>query len=276
MLFGGNVYKIKEFSAMTGLSPSSIRFYDKHGLFELNRSENGYRIFSPNDAFQSNAFRTLFKYGFSIDEAAHIVNEKQGCSEFAESLRGRKAQMQREIQELQIRIGHIDRALHHLEQEENGMCTEVEEQNFLYARASNGLDFSIAKHHRLAIAEYYELLGLTFCSRVITKADLESDSPTLDPSYVISIKEENKHLLSAEALDESEVIELGHCVFFRREATREESAQRSSYAPLYEYLEAHDLAIKGDALLFPLFLNLDGEGRDVETVYVPVKPASAP
>ena len=265
--------KIKEFSAMTGLSPSSIRFYDKHGLFELNRSENGYRSFSPNDAFQSNAFRTLFKYGFSIDEASRIMNEKQGCVEFAESLRGRKAQMQRDIKELQVRIGHIDRALHHLEEEEDGLCTEVEEQNFLYARASNGLDFSIAKHHRLAIAEYYEMLGLTFCSRVITKADLESDSPTLDPSYVISIKEENKHLLTPEALDESEIIELGHCAYFRREVTREESARRESYAPLYQYLEKHNLAIKGDALLFPLFLNLDGEGRDVETVYVPVKPA---
>ena len=267
--------KIKEFSAMTGLSPSSIRFYDKHGLFELNRSENGYRSFSPNDAFQSNAFRTLFKYGFSIEEAAHIVNEKQGCVEFADSLRARKAQMQHEIEDLQIRIGHIDRALHHLEEEENGLCAEVEEQNFLYARASYGLDFSIAKRNRLAIAEYYEMLGLTFCSRVITKADLESDSPTLDPSYVISTKEENRHLLTQEALDESELIELGHCVFFRREATREESAQRSSYAPLYAYLEEHNLAIKGDALLFPLFLNLDGEGRDVETVYVPVKPASS-
>ena len=275
MLFGGEVYKIKEFSAMTGLSPSSIRFYEKHGLFECSRTANGYRSFSPNDAFQSNAFRTLLKYGFSIDEAARLLHEKQGCEEFAESLRSRKVQMQHEMKELQIRVGQIDRALHHLEDEEDGMCLEVEEQNFLYARASNGLDFNIAKHHRLAIAEYYEMLGLTFCSRVIAKADLESDSPTLDPSYVISIKEENRHLLSAEALDESELIELGHCVFFRREVTREESVQRTSYAPLYEYLDAHDLAIKGDALLFPLFLNLDGEGRDVETVYVPVEPSSA-
>lgn len=267
--------KIKEFSAMTGLSPSSIRFYEKHGLFELNRSDNGYRSFSPNDAFRSNAFRTLFKYGFSIDEAAHIVNEKQGCAEFATSLRSRRAQMQREIRELQVRINYVDRALHHLENEADSLCAEVEEQNFLYARASYGIDFSIAKSHRLSIAEYYEMLGLTFCSRVISEADLKSDSPTLDPSYVISIKEENRGLLSAEALDESELIELGHCVYFRREVTREESAQRTSYAPLYDYLEKHGLVIRGDALLFPLFLNLDGEGRDVETVYVPVEPASA-
>ncbi len=260
---------------MTGLSPSSIRFYDKHGLFECHRTENGYRSFTPEDAFHSNAFRTLFKYGFSIDEAAHIVNEKQGCAEFAESLRSRKVQMQREIEELQVRISYVDRALHHLEGEENGLCTEVQEQNFYYVRASNGLDFSIAKAHRLAIAEYYEIMGLSFCSRIISKADLESDSPTLNPSYVISIKEEHIDQLPPEALDDSDVIELGHCVYFRREVTRQESAQRESYAPLYKYLVEHQLAIRGDALLFPLFLNLDGEGRDVETVYVPVVSAHA-
>lgn len=266
--------KIKEFSAMTGLPPSSIRFYDKHGLFECNRTENGYRSFTPEDAFRSNAFRTLFKYGFGVDEAARIVNEKQGCEEFAESLRSRKNQLEHEIRELQVRIGHIDRALLHLEDEETEQCIETDEPNFLYARASYGRDFSVAKEAKEAIAEYYEYLGLTYCTRIITKDDLESDTPTLDPNYVISIREGHAHLLSEESLAQSNLIELGHCVYFRREATREESAQRSSYAALYQYLEEHDLAIRGDALLFPLFLNLDGNGRDVEAIYVPVEPAS--
>ncbi len=268
--------RIKDFSAMTGLPPSSIRFYDKHGLFECNRTENGYRSFSPEDAFRSNAFRTLFKYGFGVDEAARIVNEKQGCEEFAESLRSRKGELQREISELQVRIGHIDRALHHLEDEDVEQCIETDEPDFMYARASYGRDFSAAKDAKLAIAEYYEMLGLTYCTRIITKADLESDSPVLDPSYVISIREENAHLLSAEARAQSSVVELGHCVYFRREATREESAQRSSYAALYKYLDEHNLAIKGDALLFPLFLNLDGNGRDVEAIYVPVEQSPVP
>lgn len=266
--------KIKQFSAMTGLSPSSIRFYEKHGLFECNRSENGYRSFSPVDAFRSNAFRTLFKYGFSIDEAAHIINEKQGCVEFAESLRSRKDQMQREISQLQARISYVDRALHHLEDETTEFCEELYEPSYLYTRASHGYDFDVAEDNRLSIAEFYELLGFTFCTRIITKDDLESDSPTLDPSYVLSMRESNANLLSAEALNESNLIELGHCVYFRREVTREESVQRESYATLYRFLEERDLSIRGDALLFPLFLNLDGEGRDVEAIYIPVERAS--
>lgn len=266
--------KIKQFSAMTGLTPSSIRFYDKHGLFECNRSENGYRSFSPIDAFRSNAFRTLFKYGFSVDETVHMLNEKQGCEAFAESLRSRKEQMHREIDQLEARIRYVDRALHHLEDEKPEFCTEVDEPNYMYARASYGYDFGISNDNRLSIAEYYDLLGITFCTRIVTKDDLESDSPTLNPSYVLSTRESNAHLLSAEARDESGLIELGHCVYFRREVTREESARRSSYATLYDYLEKNKLSIKGDALLFPLFLNLDGEGRDVEAIYIPVEHSS--
>lgn len=266
--------KIKHFSAMTGLTPSSIRFYDKHGLFECNRSENGYRSFSPLDAFRSNAFRTLFKYGFSIDETVHILNEKQGCVEFAESLRSRKEQMQHEIDQLNARINYVDRALHHLEDEQPEFCAMVDEPNYIYARASNGYDFDIATDNRLSIAEFYDILGLSFCTRIITKEDLESDSPTLDPSYIVATRESNAHLLSAEALAESDLIELGHCVYFRREVTREESVQRSSYAMLYKYLEENKLSIRSDALLFPLFLNLDGEGRDVEVIYIPVEEES--
>ena len=53
----GSMYRMKEFSAMTGLPQSKIRFYEKHGLILSDRQENGYRVFTPEDAFKSNAFR---------------------------------------------------------------------------------------------------------------------------------------------------------------------------------------------------------------------------
>ena len=56
-------YKIGEFAAMTGMSPSKVRFYEKSGLFCANeREENGYRVFTPQYAFRANAFRVLLKY----------------------------------------------------------------------------------------------------------------------------------------------------------------------------------------------------------------------
>ena len=43
-------YRISEFAAMVGLSQSKIRFYEKYGLFEVKRSRNGYRYYTPEDA----------------------------------------------------------------------------------------------------------------------------------------------------------------------------------------------------------------------------------
>ena len=39
--YGGRRYRIGEFSAMTGMSASRIRFYEKEGLFGGAKEENG-------------------------------------------------------------------------------------------------------------------------------------------------------------------------------------------------------------------------------------------
>lgn len=71
------MYRIREFSAMTGLSQSKIRFYEKRGFLLSHREENGYRVFTLEDAFRSNAFRMLLQYGFSIEEAIELVDADQ-------------------------------------------------------------------------------------------------------------------------------------------------------------------------------------------------------
>lgn len=80
------MYRMKQFAAMTGMTQSKIRFYEKHGLVLSDRMENGYRVFTPEDAFRSNAFRVLLQYGFSISEAIEMLDAKQDTAEFRESL----------------------------------------------------------------------------------------------------------------------------------------------------------------------------------------------
>ncbi|ASK27018.1 MerR family transcriptional regulator [Neisseria chenwenguii] len=41
--------KIKEFAAQTGLSPATLRFYEKEGLLLPQRDANGYRAYSEQD-----------------------------------------------------------------------------------------------------------------------------------------------------------------------------------------------------------------------------------
>ena len=80
------MYRIKEFAAMTGLPPSKIRFYEKHGLLATRREENGYRVFSPEDAFRANAFRVLLQYGFTVEQAVAMLDAEQGTDDFKRSL----------------------------------------------------------------------------------------------------------------------------------------------------------------------------------------------
>ena len=53
--------------------------------------------------------------------------------------------------------------------------------------------------------------------------------------------------------------------------TRAESVRKEAFADLMAYLDDHGYTLRGDIILFPTFLNLDGNGSDVETLFVPVR-----
>ena len=63
---------------------------------------------------------------------------------------------------------------------------------------------------------------------------------------------------------------MGKCIRFRRQATRTESVQKETFTSLFEHLDSHGYRVRNDIILFPSFLNLDGFGSDIETLYVPV------
>ena len=105
------MYRMKEFSAMTGLPQSKIRFYEKHGLILSDRQENGYRVFTPEDAFKSNAFRVLLQYGFSIDEAVAMLDAKQGTEEFERSLLHQQEKLMHEADLIAYRLRRLESTL---------------------------------------------------------------------------------------------------------------------------------------------------------------------
>lgn len=263
------MYHIKEFAAMTGLPPSKIRFYEKHGLLEMRRDENGYRVFSPDDAFRSNAFRVLMQYGFSVREAARMMDAEQGTDEFRRSLDERRMTLQREADLLRYRLEKLDSALDLIGGDPAPFMT-VNAPGQLFVRASYGRDFSVAVENEREIAFFYELLSVTSCARIITKADLEDGGDTVDPSYVISMPEHESYRLLGQDLPGVEHLSLGRCVRFRRRTTRAESVRKETFTDLFAYLDERGLEIRGDIILFPTFLNLDDEGNDIETLLVPV------
>ncbi|MFD1899012.1 MerR family DNA-binding transcriptional regulator [Enterococcus termitis] len=43
------VYKIHEFSQITGLTPYTLRFYEKEGLISVKRDQNNIRIYDDRN-----------------------------------------------------------------------------------------------------------------------------------------------------------------------------------------------------------------------------------
>ena len=73
-------YSIKEMAAMTGLAPSTLRYYDKQGLLpNLRRDCNNNRIFSDEDFRNLRLIDCLKRSGLSIrDIRTYITLMKKG------------------------------------------------------------------------------------------------------------------------------------------------------------------------------------------------------
>lgn len=255
---------------MTGMPISKVRFYDKKGLFASTREENGYRTFEPRDAFRSNAFRTLLQYGFTIDEALSMVDQKQSAEEFRQSLKVQQGELRRQAELLEYRMLKLTSALELIEHGDSPDFTVVEAPDQIFVRASHGRDFTVAVENAHELAVFYQLLSITSCARIIEKSDIESGADTIDPSYITVMSRKEAHRLDDVDISHLGELSLGKCVRFRRRVTREESVRRDTFDDLLAYLNEWGHRLRSDILLLPAFLNLDGQGSDIETLYVPI------
>ncbi|HCX65478.1 MAG TPA: MerR family transcriptional regulator [Eubacteriaceae bacterium] len=265
------MYKISEFANMTGLSKSKIRFYEKNGLLRVHKDDNGYRYFTPNDAFRVNSFRTLLKYGFTIEEAVEMLNQDHSGSFFLEALKQKQQEVEREIKLKESRLKHIHHVVDLLEKGIEKRFEVITMKDFLYVRASRGLDFHLSKENEELIAEFTDLLPISHCVRIINKEDLLESKKSIHPDYAIAIPEDQERLLNSYDKSKVEYLNLGKCIKYCRENTREESESLDSFKDLFVYMQANNYSIRGDVILFPTFLNLKGIGLDIETLFVPIK-----
>lgn len=156
-------------------------------------------------------------------------------------------------------------------QSEPGLEFElVDAADQVYINSSYGRDFHVSLEHEKTISQYYNLLSITSCARIIKRDDLLDNRPTINPDYVMTMPEHESYRLDEGARKQVKRLCLGKCIRFRRQATRTESVQKETFTSLFEHLDSHGYRVRNDIILFPSFLNLDGFGSDIETLYVPV------
>ncbi|GGC76617.1 MerR family transcriptional regulator [Enterococcus wangshanyuanii] len=67
-------YKIQEFSQITGLSPYTLRFYEKEGLITVNRDQNNIRIYDEQNKEWIDFFLHLKKTGMTIEDLKQYID----------------------------------------------------------------------------------------------------------------------------------------------------------------------------------------------------------
>lgn len=68
--------KIKEIELRSGMDRANIRYYEKEGLLQPERTENGYREYSDKDLSQLQKIRLLRSLHLSLDDIRSLIQNK--------------------------------------------------------------------------------------------------------------------------------------------------------------------------------------------------------
>lgn len=99
--------KISELSAQSGLSPHTLRFYEKNGLVSASsRSEAGYRFYNEADVRRVEFVKTARNIGFSLEDIAQLLSirvdkQSHSCQEVTDLTQNKLNEVNAKIDELQ-------------------------------------------------------------------------------------------------------------------------------------------------------------------------------
>lgn len=92
------MYKIGEFSRITGLSIRTLRYYDSENLLvPTARLDNGYRLYSEEDYKKAEIIRSLKELHFTINEITVLLPNIGNHNELYEQLGNKKKQILEKI-----------------------------------------------------------------------------------------------------------------------------------------------------------------------------------
>lgn len=99
---------IGHLAKVVGIPPKTIRFYEEEGLLRApERSESGYRLFSPDDVRRLQLIKRAKLLGLSLGEIRELVDES--FHESCQDLRGKLLEL------IPTRLSEIDQRISELE-----------------------------------------------------------------------------------------------------------------------------------------------------------------
>ncbi|WP_223703131.1 MerR family transcriptional regulator [Sutcliffiella deserti] len=106
------MYKVSEFSEMTGLSKETLRYYAEVKLMEpaYIDPKNNYRYYDDGSYFLALLLGKLRRFGFTIQEMISVM-EDESFSHLEELILEKKKQIQMQIEDLYLKQKEMDEFL---------------------------------------------------------------------------------------------------------------------------------------------------------------------
>lgn len=107
---------IHALSKRVGLSRDTLRFYEKSGLIESQRAENGYRHYTEQMVFRLELIQLAKSLGFQLNEIAELIGilslqQQLSVEQLQESLQGKLKEIDDKLQQLQSLKGLLQGVL---------------------------------------------------------------------------------------------------------------------------------------------------------------------
>jgi DNA-binding transcriptional MerR regulator len=113
---------IGEFAKRVGVTPDTVRFYEKVGFFSRARRDNGYRVYTDRDVETAELIATGKAMGFSLREVQAFLEEmKRGSLDHARV----QQSLREKIALIDSRISSLEKA-RKLVEEQIEYCREAE------------------------------------------------------------------------------------------------------------------------------------------------------
>ncbi len=118
-VYGGQVFKIGDFSKLTQLSVKTLRYYDELGLLkpvEVDRF-TGYRYYSSDQLPRLNRILALKDLGLSLEQITLLLDRALSPVEIRGILRRKQVELAQLVEEEQARLVRVQARLRQIEQE---------------------------------------------------------------------------------------------------------------------------------------------------------------
>ncbi|WP_196246259.1 MerR family transcriptional regulator [Lacticaseibacillus zhaodongensis] len=109
-------YSISEFSALTGVSERTLRYYHSLGLLKPTVAANGYREFSSADADRMQLIQFYTAAGFSLAAVGELLQDDEATR--LAKLRVQRTKLLRQQNDLAVLIAQVDSTIANQEDEQ--------------------------------------------------------------------------------------------------------------------------------------------------------------